>query len=87
MAVVTLDEMQRYVVRCDQHLDVKLCVNVIIDSRSNGGTLEPMNTTNRNMSDRMKIIAQTLLFEVSADSNSIALSNYLRALFNYSCTF
>jgi len=76
LPVLSLDEMQCYAVRCTRNSDVDECVNAIIDARQNGNHLAPMNRARRNMSDWLKILGQTILFKVSADSASIALSSY-----------
>lgn len=74
--VITLDEMQRYIVRCTQHSDVDLCVDAIIASRQMECSLEPLSRARRNMADWMKILAQTLLFKISADGDSVVLSSF-----------
>lgn len=74
--VLSLDEMQCYVVRCVTNNDVDDCVNAIINARKNNITLPPMGRARRNMADWLKILGQTILFKISADSSSVALSSY-----------
>lgn len=75
-AVLSLDEMQKYLVRCARNSDLEHCVSAIINARENGVELQPMNRARRNMSDWMKILGQTLLLKLSADGNTLALSSY-----------
>lgn len=75
-AFLTIDEMQRYLVRCVRNTDLDYAVSAIIDSREGTGELAAMTRARRNMSDWMKILGQTLLFKVSADGTSIAMSGY-----------
>lgn len=53
-----------------------LCTESIIASRHGGQQLQPLTRARRNMSDWMKLLSQTLLFNVSSDGNNIALSAY-----------
>lgn len=75
-AFLTLDEMQRYAVRCTDMTDSLACTNSIIESRHNEKHLEPLLRARRNMSDWMKLLSQTLLFRISCDGNTISLSPY-----------
>lgn len=75
-AVLSLDEMQRYLVRCIRNSDLENCVSAIISDREDGIKLQPLNRARRNMSDWMKILGQTLLMKLSADGNSLVLSSY-----------
>ena len=74
--ILSLDEMQAYAVRCTTMLDYSLCTESIIASRHGGQQLQPLTRARRNMSDWMKLLSQTLLFNVSSDGNNIALSAY-----------
>ena len=73
---LSLDEMQRYAVRCTDMSDYLPCTESIIESRHNGQQLQPLTRAKRNMADWMKLLSQTLLFNVSKDGNTIALSAY-----------
>ena len=75
-AFLTLDEMQRYLVRCSRHSDTEYAVSAIIDSRVRNTELPALSRARRNMSDWMKLLGQTLLFKTSADGASIAMSAY-----------
>ena len=75
-AVLTLDEMQTYVVRCTQCSDVDSCVKFLLMARNNENTLSPMSRARRNMADWMKILNQTPLFKLSSDGSTISLSSY-----------
>lgn len=75
-AFLTLDEMQRYLVRCARNTDVDYAVAAIVDSREKNIELPAMSRARRNMSDWMKILGQTLLFKVSADGTSLTMSGY-----------
>lgn len=74
--VLTLDEMQQYLVRCTRNDDVDNCVASIIEARQGGVALLAMGRARRNMADWMKIMNQTLLFKMNAVGDSIALSAY-----------
>lgn len=74
--LLSLDEMQAYVVRCTVMSDYLPCTESIIDSRHDGQQLQPLSRARRNMADWLKLLSQTLLFNVSGDGNSIALSTY-----------
>ena len=75
-AFLTLDEMQRYLVRCARNTDVEYAVSAIVASREGTTELSAMTRARRNMSDWMKILGQTLLFKISADGTSITMSGY-----------
>ena len=74
--ILSLDEMQRYAVRCIEMTDISACAMSIIDARHNGVVLPPLTRARRNMSDWMKLLAQTLLFNLNGDGDTIALSGY-----------
>lgn len=74
--ILSLDEMQSYAVRCTNMSDYLPCTESIIASRHDGQQLQPLARARRNMSDWMKLLSQTLLFKVSGDGNTIALSTY-----------
>lgn len=74
--ILSLDEMQRYAVRCTVMSDYSPCAESIIDSRHDGRQLQPLTRARRNMADWIKLLSQTLLFNVSGDGNTIALSTY-----------
>ena len=76
LAVLSLDEMQTYVVRCTSHVDVDPCVKAIIDSRNERASLQPLSRARRNMADWLKILNQTPLFTLSDDGNTLALSSF-----------
>lgn len=75
-AIITLDEMQTYVVRCTQNNDAASCVKYLLMARHEENTLSPMNRARRNMADWMKILNQTPLFKLSSDGATISLSSY-----------
>lgn len=75
-AILTLDEMQTYVVRCTQNSDVDACVSYILLARNDEKALSPMSRARRNMADWMKILNQTPLFKLSSDGATISLSSY-----------
>ena len=68
--------MQSYAVRCTDMSDYLPCTESIIESRHDGQQLQPLTRARRNMADWMKLLSQTLLFNVSGDGNTIALSTY-----------
>lgn len=74
--ILSLDEMQCYAVRCTVMADYLPCTAAIINSRHNGQQLQPLTRARRNMADWMKLLSQTILFNLSADGNTIALSTY-----------
>jgi len=75
-AILTIDEMQTFVVRCIRHDDIKTCVEYIRSSRHGEQCLEPLRRARRNMADWMKILNQTPLFSMSSDGSSISLSGF-----------
>ena len=74
--ILSLDEMQGYAVRCTDMSDYLPCTKSIIESRHGGQQLPPLTRARRNMADWTKLLSQTLLFNVSEDGNTIALSTY-----------
>lgn len=74
--ILSLDEMQDYAVRCTDMSDYLPCTESIIESRHDGSQLQPLTRARRNMADWMKLLSQTLLFNVSGDGNTVALSTY-----------
>ena len=74
--ILSLDEMQSYVVRCTDMSDYLPCTESIIESRHGGQQLQPLTRARRNMADWTKLLSQTLLFNVSGDGNTIALATY-----------
>ena len=74
--ILSLNEMQGYAVRCTAMSDCFSCAESIIESRHDGQQLQPLTRARRNMADWMKLLSQTLLFNVSGDGNTIALSTY-----------
>lgn len=76
LPVLSLDEMQRYAVRCTIMSDYLSCTESIIESRHDGQQLQMLTRARRNMADWMKLLSQTLHFNVSGDGNTIALSTY-----------
>lgn len=74
--ILSLNEMQGYAVRCTAMSDYFSCAESIIESRHDGQQLQPLTRARRNMADWMKLLSQTLLFNVSGDGNTIALSPY-----------
>ena len=74
--ILSLDEMQSYVVRCTGMSDCFDCAKWIIDSRHGDVYLTPMVRARRNMADWIKLLSQTLLFSTNEDYNTIALSSY-----------
>lgn len=73
---LSLDEMQRYAVRCTEMSDYLPCTESIIESRNDGQQLQPLTRARRNMADWMKLLSQTMLFNISGDGNTLALSIY-----------
>ena len=76
LAVLSLDEMQTYVVRCTSHADVDSCIRDIVDNRKGCSSLQPLPRARRNMADWLKILNQTPLFALSSDGDTIALSSF-----------
>lgn len=74
--ILSLDEMQSYVVRCTLNSDADACVEAIIKSREGIEQLMPMPRARRNMADWLKILNQTLLFNLNSGGDTIALSTY-----------
>ena len=74
--VLSINEMQSFAVRCTVMSDYSLCTESIIESRHSGCNLPALPRAKRNMSDWMKLLSQTLLFNISGDGNSLSLSTY-----------
>lgn len=74
--VITLDEMQKYLVRCMRQSDIDECVKCILKDRHEGISLSPLSRARRNMADWMKIMGQTLLFKINYDCSAISMSSY-----------
>lgn len=73
---VTVDELQRYVVRCLRNADVPYCINAIVDSRHSGYSLPALPRARRNMQDWVKLLNITPLFEANSRMNTLSLSQY-----------
>lgn len=71
---VSVDEMQRYIVRCTKNSDAALCVSAIISSRAGTISYEPLTRARRNMQDWMKLLGATPLFDLV--KNKLQLSKY-----------
>ncbi|MCI7529114.1 MAG: AlwI family type II restriction endonuclease [Oscillospiraceae bacterium] len=76
LAVLSLDEMQAYVVRCTNHNDVDSCIRALVDNRHGVSSLSPLPRARRNMADWLKILNQTPLFTLSTDGDNLALSSF-----------
>ena len=76
-AILSIDEMQRYVVRCQRNTDIEMCVETIIRSRHTDYQLAPMVRARRNLQDWIKIMNETPLFYSDYKRNcSLSLSHY-----------
>ena len=92
-AVLTIDEMQTYAVRCLQNSDIPFCIQCIVKSRHTDFLLTPLPRARRNMQDWIKILIQTPLFYSDNFRNSfIGLSQYsidhkdeINAICNHLC--
>lgn len=73
---LTIDEMQRYIVRCLKNSDIPLCVSAIIQSRNGTAQLPPLTRARRNMADWIKILNNTPLFDMSKNASVLYLSEY-----------
>lgn len=71
---VSVDEMQRYLVRATKNSDAQSCTTAIIASRKNHLSYSPLPRARRNMQDWMKLLASTPLFDIS--DNKLYLSDY-----------
>ena len=71
---VSVDEMQRYIVRCTKNSDATLCVAAIISGRVGMISYEPLMRARRNMQDWMKLLGITPLFDIV--QNKLQLSKY-----------
>lgn len=74
--VLTIDELQTYLVRCLTNADDELCASMLIDARRNKHhALTPLPHARRNMQDWIKLLSQTPIFE-SANFKQISLSGF-----------
>lgn len=71
---VSVNEMQRYIVRCTRNSDASLCASAIISSRTSTITYRPLTRARRNMQDWMKLLGSTPLFDII--QNKLQLSRY-----------
>jgi hypothetical protein len=76
LSVISLDEMQAYIVRCTHNSDAIPCVEAILEARHHGDELSPMIRARRNMADWLKILKQTPLFTLSLEGDNLALSSF-----------
>lgn len=74
--VLTVDELQTYVVRCLTNADAVMCASYIVNSRKNKQyILSPLPRARRNMQDWIKLLVQTPIFD-TPDFTKITLSNF-----------
>ena len=71
---VSVDEMQRYLVRATKNSDARACTAAIVASRAGTFSYEPLARARRNMQDWMKLLGATPLFNLS--KNRLCLSTY-----------
>lgn len=71
---VSVDEMQRYLVRATRNSDASACTAAIIASRAGRLSYEPLARARRNMQDWMKLLGATPLFKLVDDR--LYLSDY-----------
>lgn len=71
---VSVDEMQKYIVRATKNSDANACATAIILSRSGSVSYPSLARARRNMQDWMKLLGTTPLFYIS--NNRLHLSNY-----------
>jgi len=71
---ISVDEMQRYLVRCTKNSDASLCSTAIIASRSGALSYDPLARARRNMQDWMKLLGATPLFDII--QNKLHFSQY-----------
>lgn len=74
--ILSIDEMQCYVVRCLRMEDIPFCIAAIKDLRHGGCSLVPLPRARRNMADWIKILNNTPLFQMTAKADAIMLSSY-----------
>ena len=74
--VLSLDEMQNYIIRCTNHSDMSLCVESLLAARREELTLSQLSRARRNSQDWFKILNQTPLFTLSADGDSLSFSDF-----------
>ncbi len=75
-ASLTIDELQRYVVRCLRNSDVPFCIDSIVSSRHSGYSLSALSRARRNMQDWVKLLNNTPLFTTNSQMNAVLLSQY-----------
>ena len=71
---VSVDEMQRYLVRATKNSDAKACTAAVIASRAGAFSYEPLARARRNMQDWMKLLGATPLFDRA--NSRLYLSTY-----------
>lgn len=71
---VSVDEMQKYIVRATKNSDANTCATAIISSRAGVISYAPLARARRNMQDWMKLLGATPLFYTS--NNRLYLSSY-----------
>jgi len=76
-AFLSVDEIQKYLMRCATHNETELCLNTIIDVRRGGPSLPLMPRGRRNAQDWIKLLSYTPFFDIKAGQNAgISLSTY-----------
>lgn len=71
---VSVDEMQRYLVRATKNSDARACTTAIVASRAGTFSYEPLARARRNMQDWMKLLSTTPLFNLT--NRRLCLSTY-----------
>lgn len=74
--VLSIDEMQNYVMRCTRHSDMRLCADSIIAARNQELSLPPLTRARRNAADWLKVLNQTPLFTLNTDGDNLAFSAF-----------
>lgn len=75
IASLSVDELQRYTVRCLTNDDAEICAKYIIKSRHEQTFITALPRARRNMQDWIKLLTQSPLF-TSADLKNINLSEF-----------
>ena len=76
-ASLTVDEIQKYLMRCSSHDETEMCLHAIINMRRGGSSLPAMPRGRRNTQDWIKLLSYTPFFNIRSGQNAgIFLSHY-----------
>lgn len=76
LPILSIDEMQNYIIRCTHHSDIDKCTGAIIAARNHGVSLPQLTRARRNAADWLKVLNQTPLFILNSTSDTLSFSAF-----------